>query len=87
MNKRNQKRFSSSFADESVARSAMGPLVELSSVVGTGGAIMGLSVLDLASSVFFLRPNETPKLLAKLANVALAVAPVEVAADGDVRGV
>ena len=48
---------------------------------------MGLSLLDLASSVFFLRPNETPKLLAKLTSVALAVAPVEVAANGDVRGI
>jgi hypothetical protein len=37
---------------------------------------------------FFFLPNVTPKLLAKLANVALAVVPVPVddRAKGDVRG-
>lgn len=65
----------------------MAPLAELSSAVGARGAAAGVLVLDLASSVFFLRPNETPKLLAKLASVPLAVAPVEVAANGDVRAI
>lgn len=85
-----QKRFSKSLAEESVVRSAIAPLAELSSAVETGCAAAVVLVLDLPSSgdaVFFLRPNETPKLLAKLANVPLAVGPVEVAANGDVRGV
>jgi hypothetical protein len=49
--------------------------------MGVGGA-----PVPFAPSLFFFRPNETPKLLAKLAKVPLAVVLVDVPAKGDVRG-
>jgi len=78
-----QNRLSKSLADGSVP--FVSPLlsaeVGYTSNVGVGG-IGAAFVL----SPFFLLPNETPKLLAKLAKVPLAVVPVDGPANGDVRG-
>lgn len=79
-----QNRFSNALAEDPVPRSIPPVAAEESgSAVGAGGPVE-----VPASSTFFLLPKETPQLFAKLAKVALAVAPVPVGfeANGDVRG-
>lgn len=79
-----QNRLSKSFADDSVRSDSLAPVaVESTSAIGVGGTMV---VLELPR--FFFLPNETPRLLAKLAKVPLAVISVDAdgPANGDVRG-
>jgi hypothetical protein len=79
-----QNLFNDALADD--AGRSVSPLasveVGFTSTVGVGGSVVVLSP-------FFFLPNETPKLLAKLANVPLAVAvlPFEGPAKGEGRGI
>jgi len=76
-----QNRLSKSLADDSDSKLASAE-VESTPTAGVGGPAVEYTL------PFFFLPNVTPKLLAKLANVALAVVPVPVddRAKGDVRG-
>lgn len=73
-----------SLADDSV-RSA--PASAPADVESTSTVVVGETTVAFTPSPFFFLPNETPKLLAKLARVPLAVITVDEPAKGDVRGI